>query len=83
MNSVLVVWPPDPVTSTVNAPSCNEFEYSWLTGTLNVPSAPVTGLSGDVKSTICLFVGSSSVSLTVRDEWGSKPPPSTTNAVLG
>ena len=36
MNSVLVEWP-DPVTSTVNAPSCNEFEYSWLTGTSERP----------------------------------------------
>jgi hypothetical protein len=67
MNPVLIAWPLGPVTSTEAIPSGSGLESIWLTGILNVPSAPVTGLTGAVMSTTGLFDGSISVSLTVRD----------------
>ena len=46
MNPVLIAWPLGPVTSTDAIPSGSGLESIWLTGILNVPSAPVTGLTG-------------------------------------
>ena len=45
MNVVVALLPPDPVTSTMNCPSCNESGKSWLMSRRTVPSEATAGLT--------------------------------------
>ena len=80
-----VACPLDPVTLTLTSPERQRTAVELENATLNVPSWPVTGLSGEVSLNTSLFVGVELGDLHRQGDGvrGANPRPSTTNALSG